>query len=207
MHTGPLPAYRGPDPLFWVLRNRETRGGLCIHRMEADYDTGPILHQAMLPLAPETTYGLYMSQLAHVAVGATEAAVEMLSQNRPPRLLEQETDTARYYRRPTPEELRIDWNAPVAETLALVLAANPVYGGGAAFFKGARVQILQLRQGGASEEQAQPGTVLGLSDQAIVLQCSSNTLLALDLVRTEVGYFSGARFAAVFQLQAGDTFE
>ncbi|MEZ4708462.1 MAG: formyltransferase family protein [Caldilineaceae bacterium] len=53
VHPSLLPAHRGPAPLFWIFRSGapETAGGVTIHRMDADFDSGAIAAQAALELA------------------------------------------------------------------------------------------------------------------------------------------------------------
>ena len=46
VHPSLLPAGRGPEPVFWTLRRGEPVTGVTIHRMDAGFDTGPIVAQA-----------------------------------------------------------------------------------------------------------------------------------------------------------------
>ncbi|MCA9867477.1 MAG: hypothetical protein KC410_13390 [Anaerolineales bacterium] len=49
LHPSLLPAYRGPTPVFWQLRDgAET--GVTVHYMDAGLDTGDIAAQAAVPL-------------------------------------------------------------------------------------------------------------------------------------------------------------
>jgi methionyl-tRNA formyltransferase len=50
VHPSLLPEYRGPAPLFWQLREGESRTGVTIHWMDADFDTGPLAEQRIVPL-------------------------------------------------------------------------------------------------------------------------------------------------------------
>jgi len=50
VHPALLPAYRGPEPLFWTFRNGETATGVTIHFMDEGLDTGDIALQAPLEL-------------------------------------------------------------------------------------------------------------------------------------------------------------
>jgi methionyl-tRNA formyltransferase len=43
IHPSLLPAYRGPVPVFWQLRAGEIDTGVTVHRMDAGFDTGPVL--------------------------------------------------------------------------------------------------------------------------------------------------------------------
>jgi methionyl-tRNA formyltransferase len=52
VHPSLLPAGRGPEPVFWTLRRGERMTGVTVHRMDAGFDTGPIVAQAEM-LVPE----------------------------------------------------------------------------------------------------------------------------------------------------------
>jgi methionyl-tRNA formyltransferase len=51
IHPSMLPRYRGPEPLFWQLRNGETHTGVTIHHLQAGLDAGAIVaqHRVALP--------------------------------------------------------------------------------------------------------------------------------------------------------------
>ncbi|MCB5177987.1 methionyl-tRNA formyltransferase [Streptomyces antimicrobicus] len=49
-HPSDLPAYRGPNPVGWAVRNGEHRIGVTWHRMDAELDTGNILARTTIPL-------------------------------------------------------------------------------------------------------------------------------------------------------------
>jgi methionyl-tRNA formyltransferase len=50
VHPSLLPAGRGPEPVFWTLRRGERMTGVTVHRMDAGFDTGPIVAQAEMPV-------------------------------------------------------------------------------------------------------------------------------------------------------------
>jgi len=50
VHPSLLPAGRGPEPVFWTLRRGEPVTGVTVHRMDAGFDTGPIVAQAEMPV-------------------------------------------------------------------------------------------------------------------------------------------------------------
>jgi methionyl-tRNA formyltransferase len=49
-HPAFLPRHRGPYPLAWTFREGDPEFGATWHRMDAEYDTGPILAQSKVPL-------------------------------------------------------------------------------------------------------------------------------------------------------------
>jgi len=49
-HPALLPRHRGPYPLAWAFREGDKVLGSTWHRMDAEFDTGPILAQSSVPL-------------------------------------------------------------------------------------------------------------------------------------------------------------
>lgn len=52
VHPSLLPVGRGPEPLFWTLRRGERMTGATVHRMDAGFDTGPVVARAEVSVAP-----------------------------------------------------------------------------------------------------------------------------------------------------------
>ena len=48
-----LPRHRGPIPFAWALREGDKEFGITWHRMDAEFDTGPILAQGTVPIDDE----------------------------------------------------------------------------------------------------------------------------------------------------------
>ena len=62
-HYARLPQYRGPNPIFWQIRNRESVGGISVYRMDEGWDTGPMAFFEEVPIYPEDNYGLASVQM------------------------------------------------------------------------------------------------------------------------------------------------
>jgi methionyl-tRNA formyltransferase len=50
LHPSMLPAYRGPYPVFWQLRNGELKTGITLHLVNDEFDAGEIVLQTEVPL-------------------------------------------------------------------------------------------------------------------------------------------------------------
>jgi len=50
LHPSLLPAYRGPDPLYWQQQAGETATGITLHQMDESFDTGPVLGATSITL-------------------------------------------------------------------------------------------------------------------------------------------------------------
>lgn len=51
-HPSMLPSYRGPQPVFWQLRNGEAKTGVSLHLLNDELDAGDIVLQTEVPLQP-----------------------------------------------------------------------------------------------------------------------------------------------------------
>jgi methionyl-tRNA formyltransferase len=65
VHPSLLPALRGPEPLFWAVREGLAATGVTIHQVDAGLDTGPIILQEPLPIAE----GISAAELEAQAAG------------------------------------------------------------------------------------------------------------------------------------------
>jgi len=75
IHPSLLPAYRGPDPIFWQLRAGESTMGVTIHRVSRAIDGGDILIQQPVTLSNGLT-GLEIDRV--FAAAAAELLLKLL---------------------------------------------------------------------------------------------------------------------------------
>jgi methionyl-tRNA formyltransferase len=54
-HPSLLPRHRGPYPFAWAVREGDTELGLTLHRMDEQFDTGPVLAQGSRPMPHDQT--------------------------------------------------------------------------------------------------------------------------------------------------------
>jgi methionyl-tRNA formyltransferase len=68
LHASLLPKYRGAAPIQWAIANGETVTGVTTMRIDAGLDTGDVLQQQQLAIAPNDTAETLAPRLA--AIGA-----------------------------------------------------------------------------------------------------------------------------------------
>lgn len=56
LHPSRLPANRGPDPLFWTLREGKHQTGATVHYMDQGMDTGDIVAQTLIDIPDGIRY-------------------------------------------------------------------------------------------------------------------------------------------------------
>lgn len=131
VHPSALPAYRGPDPLFWIYRHGRLRTGVSIHQLAAELDAGPIMEQAVFDL-PLGLPGDWLEQdVAGVGGALLVRAIRALSERRA-HPLPQSPELSSYFSWPQPEDLEIGpewpaWRAVHFLKGVLPLGYRPVY--------------------------------------------------------------------------------
>lgn len=206
-HPGVLPKYRGPTPVFWQIRNQEPQGGVTVHQMDKNWDTGPILHVEPEPIRANDTMGMHSFSLAGTAMRAASAVLGPLAQDGVLNPSPQDESAAAYQKRPTPADLAIDWESMEADEInALIRATNPEFLGARAAYKGAALWLQQATVLSSDKfTKEPPGKVVVASHIAgLQVACTGGALLKLDVVGMDVGIFSGPRFMECFNVSVGD---
>jgi methionyl-tRNA formyltransferase len=67
LHPSPLPAYRGPAPLFWMFKDGVEHGALTFHRIAPGEDDGAVLRRVDVPMPCGTAGEDLVDDLANVA--------------------------------------------------------------------------------------------------------------------------------------------
>jgi methionyl-tRNA formyltransferase len=66
VHASLLPRHRGPAPVEWAILSGDSQTGVTIMQMDAGVDTGPILAQEPVPIAPDEIAPRLEGRLANV---------------------------------------------------------------------------------------------------------------------------------------------
>jgi methionyl-tRNA formyltransferase len=147
-HPALLPRYRGPNPIGWTVRNREPELGYSVHRMDADFDTGPLLAQGTTRIDDvEHAADLFdrMFALLRSLLPGALARVEAGDAGDP-----QPREGSSYAGFFEPEYTEIDWSRTPAEICSQVLAwrvaaVRPEAHGALTTIEGKRVRVLDAR--------------------------------------------------------------
>lgn len=113
VHPSLLPDYRGPDPLFWVFRNGETRTGVSVHTVDGTLDSGPLLAQRAIEVPVGARGDAIWSESASVGADLLLESIQALETGRAQEVSQDES-AARYYTWPTGSDLVIvpeEWDA------------------------------------------------------------------------------------------------
>ena len=195
VHASLLPRWRGAAPIQRALLAGDATTGITIMQMDAGLDTGPILLQEVLPIAPSETTGTLHDKLA--ALGARLIVTALAA--RPAPLL-QDAALATYARRIAKEEAVIDWRRAADEIERQVRAFDPAPGAQTRL-DGHALKVWRARvERGVS---GGPGTICAAAPDGIVAACGRDGLRVTELQRAGGRRLPAGEFLAGFRLAAG----
>lgn len=192
-HPSLLPKYRGPNPYFWVVKNREPVSGVTLHLMDDGFDTGAILAQEEVKVYPHDTGKTLKERIVLAARGVTCELLKDLSEDViiP---LQQREDRATYFS--YPKGLELDFSQTAEENYALIRASYPwentyFFHNITAFIPDYKNVLIQDNMTAFSE----PGTVveLDIESKTIGVLCSDNKVLRmsnLSLLKKQDRFFT-----------------
>ena len=175
IHASLLPRWRGAAPVQRAILAGDAMTGVCIMRMEAGLDTGPVLLRRECPIGPEVTAGELTEALA--SLGA-DAVVEALANLEQLQAVPQDDACATYAAKIQKSEARIDWGRPAVEIGRQVRAFNP--------FPGAEGTVLQaplkIWRAHPTPASGRPGEIVPTA-QGLVVACGEGALRLLEVQR------------------------
>lgn len=199
LHGGPLPAFRGPQPVFWQLREGVTESALVAHRMDEGLDSGPVLASLPIPLGPDTTHGALTQMLSQAAPSLLHPLLQALETQGKAFLATAQTQgEGRTWPRPSPEDVRIAWSRQDALAVRnLVRACNPWNSGAWTSLQGQPCRLVEVSPSDFPTAGAVPGALLLGADGGLLVACLGGSALRVDILRMEEGFFTGPRLRAM----------
>lgn len=122
-HASLLPRWRGAAPVERAIMAGDEETGVCIMRVAAGLDSGPVCLMGREPIRPDDTYGTLAPRLE--ALGA-ELLVRALDER--PAFVEQDEEGATYAEKITAADRTLDPAAPAQERERVVRALQPHIG-------------------------------------------------------------------------------
>jgi methionyl-tRNA formyltransferase len=198
-HPSLLPKHRGGSAINWAVINGETRTGLTIMWVDKGIDTGPILLQKEVDIAPDDTVGsLYFNRLFPMGIEAIKESIELIRQGKAPRIPQDEAH-ATYEGLCT--QATIDWGEPAQKIYNLIRGTNPQPGATTRLGdKQFKVFDSELR---TSEIKGAPGEVIEITGSGILVAAQGGAILIKRVQPKGSPKIAAADFVAQSGLKLG----
>ncbi|HTM87208.1 MAG TPA: methionyl-tRNA formyltransferase [Terriglobales bacterium] len=179
LHASLLPKHRGAAPIQWAIAMGETVTGVTTMRIDAGLDTGDILLQKEIPIAPGDTAETLAPRMA--AVGA-DLMVETLRGLGAGTIQPRPQDHSRATLAPIlkREDGLIDFQRTAAEITNRLHGFQP-WPGAFTTFRGKQLQVWQAKPAAA----ALPPGEIRVEGERLLAGCGQNTALELLEVQPE----------------------
>lgn len=179
-HPAALPRLRGRAVIPWTILLDEKITGSTLFWIDDGVDSGPILAQKFLHVAPDETattlYARHMNALDAMLRENLDAIADGRAARTP-----QDDRYATYAARRTEADGLIDWRAPAPTVERLVRAVTRPYPGAFTYLGGERLTIYAAELWtDARRHAAQPGQVIEKRANALAIACGEGAILATD---------------------------
>ena len=201
-HPSLLPKHRGGTAINWAVINGETKTGLTIFWPDRGIDTGPLLLQKEVEIAPDDTVGsLYFNQLFPLGIEAIVESIELIKQGTAPRI-PQDKSQASYEGLCTEKDAVINWYQPASQVYNLIRGTNPQPGATTSFddrrFKVFDSALLAGVAGGL------PGEIIDITQQGLVVATTDGAIVMKRVQIKGSPKIDATEFAGQVNLKAGD---
>ncbi len=181
-HFSLLPRWRGADPISFTILAGDKKTGVSLMLIDEGMDTGKLIGQKNLPIAPDAT----TPSLTHELINLSQAMlIDYL-----PRYLEGEItprsqphpSRATYSRKLTKADGVIDWEKP-AEQIEREIRAFIEWPKSRTVFGGKEVIITQAHAIPSNHPEKQPGDIEVIEDTGILMVENSEGYLCIDKIK------------------------
>ncbi len=203
IHASLLPRWRGAAPIQRALQAGDHETGVCIMRMEAGLDTGPVLLREALPIGPDDTAQSLHDRLAVLGARLIVQAMEGLERGV---LSPQPAEGVTYAHKIDKAEARIDWTASASAIDRHIRAFSP-FPGAHSMLRGVELKIWSAKPEASPVSPGMPpGQVLAVDADGLKLACGEGVLNVTQLQRPGGKRLPVADFLRGFAVAPGDRF-
>ncbi len=172
IHASLLPRWRGAAPIHRAIMAGDAETGVCIMRMEAGLDTGPVLLRQALAIGPEETTGDLHDRLSAFGARMILDTLARLDNLTP---VVQPLDGVTYAAKIDKAEARVDWTRSAVEVDRLIRGLSP-HPGAWCLVGAERVRLLRSR---VVPGRGSPGDVLA----ELTIACGDTAIEVTEIQR------------------------
>jgi methionyl-tRNA formyltransferase len=193
IHASLLPRWRGAAPIQRAILAGDSETGITLMRIDEGLDTGPIIAQHPLPIAPRETGGSLRDKLARMGGAAIVQALAQLQRDGFLPAQSQFDAGVTYAAKIDSAETVIDWRQSAAAIDRRVRAFAPAPGAQTSW-SGAVLKIWEATP--LEGDFRPPGAVLRSDASGILVACGEGALNVTELQRAGGKRITAAAFLA-----------
>ncbi len=183
-HAGALPRYRGRNVLNWAIINGEDHFGVSVHYIDEGIDTGDLIAQRCVEIAPDDTYLEVLEKAFPACAETLYAALVDIAENRVTRTPQTGSGFYCGTRRDGDEWLEWTWSSKRLHDFIRGIA--PPAPGARAVLQGSDgdVQLALLRSRlipDVPDYYGTPGEVVGVSSAGVVVKTDDSCLVISEV--------------------------
>ena len=202
-HPSLLPLHRGPSSINWPIIQGKTETGLTIFWPDDGLDTGPVLMQKKVEIAPKATLGsVYFNKLFPLGVQAMVESVDLVRSGDAPRIVQDESK-ATYESWCKASDVVVDWAAGVETIFNLIRGSDPQPGANTTY-NGERLFLYDAAHSSYGSSGHNAGAIIEIGVEKIIIATTDGSI-AVGRVRQSGGKKIGAsEWAESVDLKVGD---
>ncbi len=199
LHASLLPRWRGAAPIQRAVMAGDAQSGVCVMKMEAGLDTGPVGMVESIAIGPDMTAGELHDTLAPLGADMMTRALAALGRGAL-RFTPQPEEGVTYAAKLTNAEGRLNWARPASQVHDLARGLSPFPGAFAEIDLGKGRERLKVLRTALAGGAAEPGTLL---DGEGTIACAEGAVRLCQVQRAGGKPMSGAEFLRGTKLTPG----
>jgi methionyl-tRNA formyltransferase len=200
IHASILPKWRGAAPIHRAIMSGDSETGVCIMKMDAGLDTGPVVAQESTPIKADDTTSFLSERLADLGAKLLIETIKKIDELIPK---PQASIEVSYAKKIDKKEAKIDWSLDF-QIIEQQIRGLSRYPGAWAYYNDERIKFLNVRINSSNQNnQAEPGMVIGTP---LVIACEGGALEITLLQRSGKSVQTTEDFLRGFPIQIGSYF-
>ncbi|MCM8771228.1 MAG: methionyl-tRNA formyltransferase, partial [Candidatus Omnitrophica bacterium] len=204
LHASLLPKYRGAAPINWAIIKGEKETGISIIKMNQYMDAGEIILQKKIPIDNTDTNITLSQKLSHLGSEMLLEAIDLIANNKY-NLVPQDEAVVSFAPLLKKEDGLIDWKKPARDIYNLIRGCL-VWPGAFTHYKNKILKIWEAVVNHQMVSEAEPGTIINLSKEGILVKTGQQNLLIIKLQLESGKAMSAYDFLQGHKLNIGDKF-
>ena len=206
VHASLLPKYRGAAPIQWAILDGEQESGVTTMYMAKGLDTGDMIEQTVVPIAPKETGGSYHDKLAAAGAELCLSTLHKLENGTAERI-PQDDEQSCYAHMLNKSMGNLDFHKSAVELERFIRGLNPwpsayskINGKNIKIYEADIVAEAALSD---SDKQKEAGTVLTVDKQTFLVRCGDGALKIRSLQLEGKKRMDTAAFLLGYKIEAG----